>query len=75
MHSLFPAYLNGCRVLGGFLYVDVDEQARQNILALQEQNKVSTGVEVKGGNVISLLRRLSAGAVAQLSDGVASQRS
>jgi len=40
MHSLFPAYLNGCRVLGGFLYVDVEEQARQNILALQEQNKV-----------------------------------
>lgn len=39
MHSLFPAYLNGCRCLGGFLYVDVDEQNRKAIEALSEQNK------------------------------------
>ena len=39
MHSLFPAYLNGCRCLGGFLYVDVDEQNRKAIEALGEQNK------------------------------------
>lgn len=39
MHSLFPAFLNGCRCLGGFLYVDVDEQNRQTIIQLQEQNK------------------------------------
>jgi hypothetical protein len=39
MHSLFPAYLNGCRCLGGFLYVDVDEQMRQRLDAVSEQNK------------------------------------
>lgn len=39
MHSLFPAYLNGCRCLGGFLYVDVDEQNRKMVEAISEQNK------------------------------------
>lgn len=39
MHSLFPAFMNGCRSLGAFLYVDLDAQARQLLLALQEQNK------------------------------------
>jgi len=39
MHSLFPAYMNGCRSLGSYLYVDLDKQARQLLLALQEQNK------------------------------------
>lgn len=39
MHSLFPAFMNGCRSLGSFLFVDVDEQLRQFLLALQEQNK------------------------------------
>lgn len=39
MHSLFPAYLNGCRCLGGFLYVDVEEQMRQRVEAVNEQNK------------------------------------
>jgi hypothetical protein len=39
MHSLFPAFMNGCRSLGAFLYVDVDAQLRQFLLALQEQNK------------------------------------
>lgn len=39
MHSLFPAYLNGCRCIGGYLYVDLDEQTRQLLLALHEQNK------------------------------------
>jgi hypothetical protein len=40
MHSLFPAYLNGCRCLGGHLYVDIEEQNRQMMLQLQDQNKV-----------------------------------
>lgn len=39
MHSLFPAFMNGCRSLGAFLYVDLDGQTRQLLLALQEQNK------------------------------------
>ena len=39
MHSLFPAYLNGCRCLGGFLYVDMDEQNRKMVEAISEQNK------------------------------------
>eukprot|EP00529_Nitzschia_sp_RCC80_P031579 CAMPEP_0113496810 /NCGR_PEP_ID=MMETSP0014_2-20120614/30311_1 /TAXON_ID=2857 /ORGANISM="Nitzschia sp." /LENGTH=366 /DNA_ID=CAMNT_0000390739 /DNA_START=299 /DNA_END=1399 /DNA_ORIENTATION=- /assembly_acc=CAM_ASM_000159 len=39
MHSLFPAFMNGCRSLGSYLYVDVDAQLRQFLLALQEQNK------------------------------------
>jgi len=39
MHSIFPAFMNGCRSLGSFLYVDLDEQLRQFLLALQGQNK------------------------------------
>lgn len=39
MHSLFPAFLNGCRSLGSYLFVDLDKQTRQLLLALQEQNK------------------------------------
>ena len=39
MHSLFPAFMNGCRSLGAFLYVDLEAQTRQLLLALQEQNK------------------------------------
>jgi hypothetical protein len=39
MHSLFPAFMNGCRSLGSYLYVDLDGHTRQLLLALQEQNK------------------------------------
>lgn len=39
MHTLFPAFMNGCRSMGSYLYVDVDEQGRKLLLALQEQNK------------------------------------
>lgn len=39
LHSLYPAFMNGCRSLGAYLYVDLDAQARQLLLALQEQNK------------------------------------
>jgi curved DNA-binding protein CbpA len=39
MHSLFPAFMNGCRSLGSYLFVDLDAQTRQLLLALQEQNK------------------------------------
>ena len=39
MKNLFPAFMNGCRSLGAFLYVDLDAQTRHLLLALQEQNK------------------------------------
>lgn len=39
LHSLFPAFMNGCRSLGAYLYVDLDGQTRKLLLALQEQNK------------------------------------
>ena len=39
LHSLFPSFMNGCRSLGAFLFVDLDEQTRQLLLALQDQNK------------------------------------
>jgi len=39
LHALYPAFMNGCRSLGAFLYVDLDAQLRQLLLALQEQNK------------------------------------
>ena len=39
LHSLFPAYMNGCRSLATYLYVDLEQQTRQFLLALSEQNK------------------------------------
>jgi len=39
LHSLYPAFMNGCRSLGSYLYVDLDAQTRHLLLALQEQNK------------------------------------
>jgi curved DNA-binding protein CbpA len=39
MHSLYPAFMNGCRSIGSYLYVDVEQQTRQFLLALSEQNK------------------------------------
>lgn len=39
LKNLFPAFMNGCRSLGAYLYVDLDGQTRQLLLALQEQNK------------------------------------
>ena len=38
LHTLFPAFMNGCRSLGSYLFVDLDARALQ-LLALQEQNK------------------------------------
>jgi hypothetical protein len=39
MHSLFPAFMNGCRSMGAYLFVDMDGQLRFLLMALQEQNK------------------------------------
>eukprot|EP00586_Coscinodiscus_wailesii_P023752 CAMPEP_0172498422 /NCGR_PEP_ID=MMETSP1066-20121228/113418_1 /TAXON_ID=671091 /ORGANISM="Coscinodiscus wailesii, Strain CCMP2513" /LENGTH=363 /DNA_ID=CAMNT_0013271699 /DNA_START=154 /DNA_END=1245 /DNA_ORIENTATION=+ len=60
LHSLFPAFMNGCRSLGSYLYVDVDAQGRALLLALQEQNKdillvlrdvqiMTQGIQANGG--------------------------
>jgi len=38
LHSLFPAFMNGCRCLGSFLYVDMDEKTRQLLILLKTQN-------------------------------------
>ena len=38
MQSLFPAFLNGCRCLGGVLYVDQDELMQKRLQALEGQN-------------------------------------
>lgn len=39
MHTLFPAFMNGCRSIGGYLYVDLEAQTRQLLTGLMEQNK------------------------------------
>ena len=39
LHSLFPAFMNGCRSLGAYLYVDLDAQTRKLLVDLQELNK------------------------------------
>eukprot|EP00614_Pseudopedinella_elastica_P008587 CAMPEP_0172599004 /NCGR_PEP_ID=MMETSP1068-20121228/19121_1 /TAXON_ID=35684 /ORGANISM="Pseudopedinella elastica, Strain CCMP716" /LENGTH=330 /DNA_ID=CAMNT_0013399129 /DNA_START=297 /DNA_END=1286 /DNA_ORIENTATION=- len=35
MHSLFPAFMNGCRCIGSFYYVDVDELTRKTLESLR----------------------------------------
>jgi hypothetical protein len=39
MHGIFPAFMNGCRAIGGFLYVDVEKQTRDMLLELREGHK------------------------------------
>lgn len=53
-HNLFPAFLNGCRCIGAYLYVDLDLHTRQLLLALHEQNK----------DVLNVLRDLQASVAA-----------
>lgn len=38
-HNLFPAFLNGCRCIGAYLFVDLDMHTRALLVALHEQNK------------------------------------
>lgn len=61
-HSLFPAYMNGCRSMGSYLYVDLDAQGRQLLLALQEQNK----------DILLVLRDVQIGVQTMQAHGVAS---
>ena len=59
MHSLFPAFMNGCRSLGAFLYVDLEAHTRQLLIALQEQNK----------DMLLVLRDVQIGVQSLLSSG------
>mmetsp|Transcript_24033 Transcript_24033/g.70481 ORF Transcript_24033/g.70481 Transcript_24033/m.70481 type:complete len:326 (-) Transcript_24033:369-1346(-) len=38
LHTLFPAYMNGCRVIGSFLFVDVEEQTRALLNELRDSH-------------------------------------
>ena len=40
LKTLFPAYMNGCRCLGGFYYKDVEEETRQSLAALRDSHAV-----------------------------------
>ena len=46
MHSLFPAFMNGCRCIGSFYYVDVDELTRKTLESLRASHTVSSNVWV-----------------------------
>lgn len=41
MHNLFPAFMNGCRSIGSFYYVDVDELTRTTLLGIRASHTVS----------------------------------
>jgi hypothetical protein len=38
-HNLFPAFLNGCRCIGAYMFVDLEMHTRALLVALHEQNK------------------------------------
>jgi hypothetical protein len=40
MHAIFPAFMNGCRVIGSFYYVDVEELTKNTLLSLRDSHKV-----------------------------------
>lgn len=42
LHSLFPAFMNGCRSIGSFYYVDVEELMREQLRTLNSSHKVRT---------------------------------
>ena len=56
-HNLFPAFLNGCRCIGAYLFVDLDGHQRALLGALHEQNKevlralrdIQTSIQNGGG--------------------------
>jgi hypothetical protein len=78
LHSLFPAFMNGCRSLGSYLYVDLEEQTRALLLALSEQNKdillvlreIQIGVQTIQAHGGSSVHRLAAPSGAANVDGV-----
>lgn len=40
MHAMFPAFMNGCRVIGSFYYVDIDELTKNTLLSLRDSHNV-----------------------------------
>ena len=40
LHSLFPAYMNGCRSIGSYFFVDVDELTKATLAKLQASHGV-----------------------------------
>jgi len=38
LHALFPPFMNGCRCIGSALYVDIDQQTRNLLQELHNQN-------------------------------------
>jgi len=60
MHSLYPAFMNGCRSLGSYLYVDLEAQTKKLLFALQEQNK----------DILLVLREVQIGVQTIESNGV-----
>ena len=56
-HNLFPAFMNGCRCIGAYLFVDLDGHQRALLGALHEQNKevlralrdIQTSIQNGGG--------------------------
>lgn len=39
LHSLFPAFMNGCRSIGSYYYVDVDELTRTTLMTIRDSHK------------------------------------
>jgi len=82
LHSLFPAFMNGCRSLGAYLYVDLDAQTRQLLLALQEQGKdillvlrdVQIGVQSVQSGAVSSPRLVTGDSNASMPQGAPLQR-
>jgi len=54
---MYPAFMNGCRILSKFTFVDYDEQTRQMLMMLLKTNsdiiqtlgQIAIAVEKKGG--------------------------
>ncbi|KAG5178409.1 heat shock protein 40 like protein/ DnaJ domain-containing protein [Tribonema minus] len=59
MRAMFPAYMNGCRSICGYLHVDYDEQTRTLLRALQKgHNDVMLKVQLMTTETKDLLREL-----------------
>mmetsp|Transcript_11746 Transcript_11746/g.15130 ORF Transcript_11746/g.15130 Transcript_11746/m.15130 type:complete len:346 (-) Transcript_11746:142-1179(-) len=39
LHSIFPAFMNGCKIIGSFYYIDIDELTKNTLLKLQNSHE------------------------------------
>ena len=46
LHTIFPAFMNGCRSIGSYCYVDVDEITRTTLLGLRTSHAVGKELQV-----------------------------